>query len=262
MHVMKEETKGLLKESWRRYWRMVAKTWPVLLLVFIPIEMVYVASVPDDPEDMHAFMSSLRWSNILYCVFGILANAVVYRFIAADCENRFLSCWQLMAEGCLAWGRLFKTNLLSSVVIFLFLLCLVVPGMIWAVFYAFTTGCVVIGGLGPGGALEESRRMVKGLWWSTFWTMLVLFGLSYVIGILASTAVEEISTRLYFLFLDHISSESDVAWIACNAGFVASEVLLDIICLFAQVGMAVFYLRRVVTLRKEIDGVSDDVITQ
>ena len=259
---MKDETKGLLKESWCRYWRMVAKTWPVLLLVFIPIEMVYVALVPDDPEDMHAFMSSLRWSNILYCVFGILADAVVYRFVAADRANRSLSCWRLMAEGCSAWGRLFKTNLLSSVVIFLLLLCLVVPGIVWYVFYAFTTGCVVIGGLGPGGALEESRRMVKGLWWSTFWTMLVLFGLSYVIGILASTAVEEISTRLYFLFLDHISSESDVAWIACNAGFVASEVLLDIICLFAQVGMAVFYLRRVVTLRKEIDGVSDDVITQ
>ena len=247
---MKEETKGLLKESWRRYWRMVAKTWPVLLLVFIPIEMVYVALVPDDPEDMHAFMSSLRWSNI------------VYRFVAADRANRSLSCWRLMGEGCSAWGRLFKTNLLSSVVIFLLLLCLVVPGIVWTVFYAFTTGCVVIGGLEPVKALEESRRMVKGLWWSTFWTMLVLFGLSYVIGILASTAVEEISTRLYFLFLDHISSESDVAWIACNAGFVASEVLLDIICLFAQVGMAVFYLRRVVTLRKEIDGVSDDVITQ
>ena len=42
----------------------------------------------------------------------------------------------------------------------------------------------------------------------------------------------------------------------------SSTNLLDIICLFAQVGMAVFYLRRVVTLRKEIDGVSDDVITQ
>ena len=92
MHVMKEETKGLLKESWRRYWRMVVKMWPVLLLVFIPIEMVYVALVPDDPEDMHAFMSSLRWSNILYCVFGILADAVVYRFVAADRANRSLSC--------------------------------------------------------------------------------------------------------------------------------------------------------------------------
>lgn len=134
---------------------------------------------------------------------------------------------------------------------FFFLLCLAVPGMIWAVFFAFTTGCVVIGGLGPGKALEESGRMVKGRWWVTFRMMLVFFGLSYVIGILASTAVEEVSTQLYFLFLDHISSESDVAWIACNAGFVASEVLLDIICLFAQVGMAVFYLRRVATLRKE-----------
>lgn len=81
---MKEETKGLLKESRRRYWRMVAKTWPVLLLVFIPIEIVYVALVPDDPEDVRAFMSSLRLSSILYGVFGILADAVVYRFIAAD----------------------------------------------------------------------------------------------------------------------------------------------------------------------------------
>lgn len=259
---MNGETKDLLKESMRRYWRMVAKTWPVLLLVFVPIEMIYVALVPDDPEAPQSIMTAQKWGNILYCVFGILADAVAYRFVAADRANRSLSCWRLMAEGCSAWRRLFKANLISSVVIFFLLLCLVVPGIVWTVFYAFTTGCVVIGGLGPVKALAESKRMVKGRWWVTFWMMLGLYGMSYVVGILASTVVEEISTRLYFLFLDHISSESDVAWIACNAGFVASEVLLDIICLFAQVGMAVFYLRRVVTLRKEIDGVSDDVITQ
>ena len=249
---MKEETKGLLKESWRRYWRMVAKTWPVLLLVFIPIEMVYVALVPDDPEDMHAFMSSLRWSNILYCVFGILANAVVYRFVAADRANRSLSCWRLMAEGCSAWGRLFKANLISSVVIFFLLLCLVVPGIVWCVFYAFTTGCVVIGGFGPVKALEESKRMVKGRWWGTFWMMLGLYGMSYVVGILASIAVEEVSVWLYFLSLDFIFPESDAAWIACNAGFVAAEVLMDIICLFARVGMAVFYLRLVATRQEDV----------
>ena len=249
---MNGETKDLLKESMRRYWRMVAKTWPVLLLVFVPIEMIYVALVPDAPEAPQSIMTAQKWNSALQSVFGILAVAVAYRFVAADRENNEMSCWRLMSEGCLAWGRLFKTNLIASFIIFLLLLCLVVPGIVWYVFYAFTTGCVVIGGLGPVKALEESKRMVKGRWWVTFWMMLGLYGMSYVVGILASIAVEEVAVWLYFLFLDFISSESDVAWIACNAGFVAAEVLMDIICLFAQVGMAVFYLRLVATRQEDV----------
>jgi len=248
---MKEETKGLLKESMRRYWRMVAKTWPVLLLVFVPIEMIYVALVPDDPEALQALMTAQKWNTILHGVFGIFAVVVAYCFVAADRERNEMSCWRLMSEGCSAWGRLFKTNLISSFIIFLLLLCLVVPGIIWAGFYAFTTGCVVIGGLGPVKALEESKRMVKGRWWVTFRTMLCLFGLSYVVGLVAATAMEEVPTWLYVLPLEYFPSGSDAAWIVCNAGFVASEVLFDIILLFADVGMAVFYFRRVETLREE-----------
>jgi len=63
--------------------------------------------------------------------------------------------------------------------------------------------------------------------------------------------MEEVPTWLYVLPLEYFPSGSDAAWIACNAGFVASEVLFDIILLFADVGMAVFYFRRVETLREE-----------
>ena len=94
--------------------------------------------------------------------------------------------------------------------------------------------------------------MVKGRWWVTFWMMLGLYGMSYVVGILASIAVEEVSVWLYFLSLDFIFPESDAAGIACNAGFVAAEVLMDIICLFARVGMAVFYLRLVATRQEDV----------
>ena len=52
--------------------------------------------------------------------------------------------------------------------------------------------------------------------------------------------------------LDFIFPESDAAGIACNAGFVAAEVLMDIICLFARVGMAVFYLRLVATRQEDV----------
>ncbi len=94
-------------------------------------------------------------------------------------------------------------------------------------------------------------NQVKGLWWVTFRTVLCLFGLSYVVGFVASMAMEEVSTWLYMLPFEYFPSGSDVAWIACNAGFVASEVLFDIILLFADVGMAVFCFRRVETLREE-----------
>ena len=86
---MKEETQGLLKESMHRYWRMIAKTWPVLLLVFVPIEIVYIALIPDDPEAPQAYMTSQKWGNILYCVFGILADAAVFylRLVATRQED-------------------------------------------------------------------------------------------------------------------------------------------------------------------------------
>jgi len=234
--------KKLFAESIVMFARMVRACWPVLLLILIPIEMLATALTPEG-ETMRDFVGAWRVQSLTQGVFGILAIAVSVRFVAAERAQEKRTCWQLLDEALACWGRFFKTNLLGGLVVIGLLFCLVVPGIVWAGFYAFTTYCVVIDGMRPIAALAESKRLVRGAWWEVAGTF-VLLGLGAVvlmmpIGIgfdLASESVtalmadaEEVPMRIFVL---------------TKAIAILGNVSSDVVMLFVSVGGALYYFRR------------------
>jgi len=192
---------------------------------------------------MRDFVGAWRVQSLTQGVFGILAIAVSVRFVAAERAQEKKTCWQLLDEALACWGRFFKTNLLGGLIVIGLLFCLVVPGIVWAGFYAFTTYCVVIDGMRPTAALVESKRLVRGAWWEVVGTF-VLLGLGAVVlmmpmGIgfdLASESVgnmmadaEEVLTRIFVL---------------TKAIAILNAVVGDVLMLFVSVGGALYYVKR------------------
>jgi hypothetical protein len=100
-------------------------------------------------------------------------------------------------------------------------LLFIIPGIIFAIFWAFASYVYLIEKAGVFESIRGSKKLVKGRWWSVFWTfvlfglcmMLVYFpiiifgGVAFIIGLSQITIdyVAQIVGMLYALFLTPFS---------------------------------------------------------
>ncbi len=97
------------------------------------------------------------------------------------------------------WNYLAASILLSLVIVAGFIL-LIVPGIIFALMFMFTTFIVIDRGLGPIDAMKESRRMTRGHKWQLlgFGLVLMLINIVGAIALLVGLLVTVPVTSLAF----------------------------------------------------------------
>lgn len=95
------------------------------------------------------------------------------------------SLWRVARR--LPWARLIAADLIITAGTALGLVLLIVPGLVFFVWYGLTAGLIEMEQLRLGRALRRSRRLVRGC----FWPVLVLLGGSYFASTVAATAAEE-----------------------------------------------------------------------
>ena len=74
----------------------------------------------------------------------------------------------------LALADAILTGLLAMLIVFGLTLLLIVPGVIWVIYYSFFLFVVALRGLSGKPALDYSKAIVKGQWWRVFGYMLVI----------------------------------------------------------------------------------------
>ncbi len=85
----------------------------------------------------------------------------------------------------LAWGKVWKyfgVSLLSGFIVSIGFLLLIIPGIIFSIWFGFAAILVVLGNLGPTDALKKSKDLVSGY----FWPVLGRFAAFAVLGALIS----------------------------------------------------------------------------
>jgi len=85
----------------------------------------------------------------------------------------------------LAWGKVlsyFGVSFLSGIIISLGFILLIIPGIIFSVWFSFAPVLVVLGGLGVFEALKKSKELISGY----FWPVLGRFVVFGVLGMLIS----------------------------------------------------------------------------
>jgi hypothetical protein len=76
----------------------------------------------------------------------------------------------------IAWGNALKhalsrwvsaigTSILYGIIVFLLLLCLIIPGIIWLFSFTFYNYVVALRNIGGKTALDYSKNLVQGKWW-------------------------------------------------------------------------------------------------
>jgi hypothetical protein len=176
----------LFGEGWKYYTANFVKILLITICIYIPIntivELIPVhESLQDDPVRLAQLYARLYQG--LETWIGCIATAG----IAAIVENTILSgnnlSWgDALRKGVSRWGSAVGTSIVSGFILLGLYLLLIVPGVIWSVYYTFWLYVVALRNIGGKTALDYSKNLVVGQWWR-------------VLGVIIVIAVADIATN-------------------------------------------------------------------
>jgi hypothetical protein len=126
-------------------------------------------------------------------------------------------------------GRVIGTYLLAFVIIFLGMLALLVPGIIFALWYMFVGPVVMIESLGGWAALKRSRELGRGYYWRNL-------GIYFLVTILAILSVAVVGAVLggvlgIVFFLLGVQQQAIIVLVASLAALAIMPVVIVTIVL-------------------------------
>lgn len=133
----------------------------------------------------------------------------------------------LLRRAATAWPGLLLTALLGGVIVLCLMLCLIVPGILFGVYYTFLMQAVVLRGYRVAEALDYSKTLVKGAWWRTLGisclASLPAWTLGVILAIPSALIKDSLGLTLGMKFLSGLAEA--FAYIAMTLLFLNAEAL-------------------------------------
>jgi hypothetical protein len=171
----------LYKKHWKKYLQYVVLTLaPFLILVIVP----------------NGFIEAIRPSQFTFAGVGVLfACLFIIAWICStwfsisflkDIADTYQTQTSLpIKEQLIASKPLLLPAIIASILVGLSVLggfiLLIIPGVIFSIWFAFSIHAVAIDGHGSTDALRTSKALIQGRWWHVMWLLAVpafLFGIS------------------------------------------------------------------------------------
>lgn len=169
----------LVVDSWDLYHKNWRKFLPFMILLFLPTLILSALGTISLYLSVYLPSSSLA-SNILILlvfaasiVFAIWVTAALTKTMF-DCLTAKPTQWKevFYNSSTLIWPVIFASFLVALIVLGGTLL-LIIPGIIFAVWYSFTTYAVILEGARGFDALRASKSLVVDRWWAIAWRLVV-----------------------------------------------------------------------------------------
>lgn len=212
----------ILSISWNIFKEHLFTILMVTLIIYIPINIL-LSLIPFDTSDSyHSLSLYMRVSQVLELLFGVLATMGIAFLVENHMQGRTLDAWNVLKKAVNRWASAVGTKIIAGIIIMGLSLLLIVPGLIWSVYYIFVTFVVALRMKSGSEALKYSKSLVVGRWWK-------VFGYTIVFGVV-TIGVATIFGVIIGLFLDNLIVD-----------FILS-VITDIMGSFYIVAQAVFFL--------------------
>ena len=179
----------IFEEGWRVFMSIFAKCAPIVLAFGFVTNLLSNFTVKKLGLDALVKSGRITERNALnleacidkFFIFLIFSVAIVAVVKCAERAVTQRDCTpsEALNEGVRRWPLYLWTSGLGGVIIGALCLLLIVPGIIWAIFYAFVPYVVSVTSLSGKKALDYSKSLVLGHFWRTL-------GYLFVIGVAAS----------------------------------------------------------------------------
>ncbi len=161
----------------------------IFVLVYIPINIA-LAAVPVDAlieeHGMRGFRLYMRLIQLTEFFFGVIATMALARLVEASLVGQPISWGKALRHALSRWGSSIGTGLLGGLIILGMLLLLIVPGIIWSLYYSLVVYVVALRGFSGKRALDYSKSIVKGQWWRVFGYLCAIEIMTLLAGFLVS----------------------------------------------------------------------------
>ena len=192
----------IIKQSWGYYQKCWKKLLPYMILLFIPTVALSALSLISLYLDIYIPSSSATSSIIIFLVFAASLVFALWTSIALakalkNCVTGQEQDWKtVFSDSSGAIWPIIYTSILVSLIVLGGTILLIIPGIIFSIWYSFVFYAVVFENRKGFDGLRASKELVAGRWWAIFWRLLapgLVFGLlsaalSYTIGYLISLA--------------------------------------------------------------------------
>ncbi len=169
----------LIVESWNLYAKNWRKFLPFIVMLFLPTLILSALGTFSLYLDMYLPSSAMASNVVLIILFA--ASLVFAVWVTVALARTMFDC--LLAKPT-EWKQTFSnsSNLIWPVIITSFLvtlivlggtLLLIIPGIIFAVWYSFTSYVVIFEGAHGLSALRASKALVVGRWWPILWRLAI-----------------------------------------------------------------------------------------
>jgi len=157
-----------------------------LVLYFIPtviLDSMFYVMTDLYSENLGTFMidflnSILSWLLQLLLTFTIIKILLIKR-------KREMSFSEALTAGTTHFGEGMAVSLIALFSLFGLFLLLIIPGLIFAVYWAFILYALITDNTTVTGAFAHSKKVVKGRWWTVFGYILfqaiLIFALLFII---------------------------------------------------------------------------------
>lgn len=215
----------LFWEGWKHYSTNFLKILLIIICIYVPINTIVLLipvheSLQDDPVRLMQLYG--RIYQFLETWVGCIATVGIAAIVEGTILGTDLSWGDAMRRGFTRWGSAVGTSIVAAFILLGLTLLLIVPGIIWTVYYAFWLYVVALRNIGGKTALDYSKNLVVGQWWR-------------VLGIIIVIAV----ANLVAIFIAGIPSWFLPDNVILN---ILSDTILDVISGLFTVTSIVFFL--------------------
>ena len=192
MNEVKQKIKpfsSLLKETWEIFkvdWSRFAKMIGLGILGIVPMIIVVVLFTVNS----FLFKESGAIYGIISIILGLISIAAVVCAIYVGVvskigtfnllKNRNGKIYEMFKAGRQSFWGFIWISILTAVLVFLWTLALIIPGIIFSVYYSLSIYVFVFEGKTGMAAVKRSHQLIKGYWWA-FLGRIILFSLLVII---------------------------------------------------------------------------------
>lgn len=157
---------------------------------------------------------------IVLIYFGVRAQIGMY-FVLKNPTMEFKPLF-LSTKG-IFW-KFFGLSLLTGILVFLWTLLLIIPGIIFGVFYSFAVYLLIFEDTKGMNAIRGSQALVKGYWWAIFGRTMFIFLGAILISLVLSIPFVFLSegTIMYSVY----SLLQNLAWAVVTPAFMVFTYLM------------------------------------
>jgi len=220
----------ILSESWKRFTENFKLILIITLIIYVPINII-LSLIPIEGS-FEGFRIYFKIIQFLESFIGIIATMAIAFLIKNKIDDKSISVEEAFKKSLSKWGTVIGTNILLGLFILGLTILLIIPGIIFGIYWAFTMFAVIFKNKSYKNALDYSKSIVKGRWWT-------VAGYSFVFGILAIIA-GFIGGIPYWFLPDNIISN------------IATDTLIDILYSFFIVVSTIFFINFNATKQESI----------